>query len=389
LSNDFLLLRYHPDGSPDSTFGIDGVRTTDVINNSADFLTRMIIQPDGKILICGSSAYLTGKDIVIMRFNTDGSYDTSFGINGRIRTDVNGQNEEARDIALQPDGKIVVAGYTQIGNYTDCAIFRYMPDGTPDTTFGSNGNLIVPVSTQDDACNAIAIDSTGNILVVGFTYDMSQGIYNSLIMRFDSSGNTDTTFGNAGQYIFDINTMDNQATNILIQPDEKLLLTGNSYYTSQDMFVARLNPDGLIDIGFGTNGIAFTDIGTDNDGSLSSILQPDGKIVSSGYYTNSGINNFALARYRIDSIHLSTGNISAEDFQIYPQPAKDLLHIRGKSMHTTKAIIYDMPGNRIKDEMTILNSSVDVSSLQPGLYIIELSGNGEKYFRKFMKGDSY
>ena len=383
-SEDFLLLRFRQNGLADSIFGIHGVVTSDFNNNSEDELHDVLVQPDDKILICGWTNG-TDKDIALMRFNSSGTIDSTFGNNGRVSTDINNQLQEARAMTTQSDGKIVVAGLTQTpGSAANVALFRYNTDGSLDSSFGTNGIVISIVSNYDDFATDVVLDSDGKILISGLTTDASQGIYNSLIMRFDSTGILDNTFGIGGKVILDINAMDNWSNSMLLQQDGKIIISGKSFQvTDTDFLLARFNSDGSIDNTFGNNGITVTNMANDHDECLASAFQPDGSIILSGYYYDNIQQGFILARYRNDSTITAVSQAAKNQFTLYPSPARQYVHLN--MQHNLKAgvNIYDMYGALV-GLYPVFENRIDVSSLKSGMYIIQLDEVNKNRIAKFI-----
>ncbi|HXI89085.1 MAG TPA: hypothetical protein VNO24_03630, partial [Blastocatellia bacterium] len=159
----YVLLRLNSNGTLDSTFGAGGYAITDIAGGAY----AVALQPDGKILVNGSSG--------IVRYNTNGSIDTSFAINGVFASEI----DVSQDIALQADGKIVAAG-----GYSGFALTRLNPDGSPDTSFGTNGNVITLIDgSRGSVGNALALQPDGKILSGGSIYQ-SSGIADAAILRY-------------------------------------------------------------------------------------------------------------------------------------------------------------------------------------------------------------
>jgi uncharacterized delta-60 repeat protein len=190
----FVAARYNPDGGLDSTFGSGGIATTPNLIPGA-IANAVVLQPDGKITLGGQTA---GGNHALARFNADGTQDTTFGNAGIVITTFGFfRGEDIRGLALQPDGAIVATGVVNAPNATmDIGLIRYNPDGSLDTTFGNGGMVHTDLGNSDDAGNAVALQADGHIIVVG-----GRGIpggTDSVIVRYNSDGSLDTTFGNNG-----------------------------------------------------------------------------------------------------------------------------------------------------------------------------------------------
>jgi len=385
-SLDIYVIRLLPSGDFDTTFGSGGITMTDFGSNTLDQAHDMVLQPDGKILVAGWSLN-TDIDIALLRYNTDGSLDSSFGSNGKVSTDINNETQEGHAIALQPDGKILVAGLTFSSlNGNDLAVFRYLADGRIDSTFGVNGISVPPVNQDNDAANDIALQPDGKIVLAGYTYTVIP-FSDNLIVRLDSSGNPDPSFGVSG--IVSSNGVNNDcfSTSVLIQPDGKIITSGRAYATTSNFLLSRFNTDGQIDSTFGTNGFTYTSVANGEDFIYGSLLQPDGKIVVAGYYSDHLTENFAVARYNSDSsFNTSTAGYNKNDFVIYPQPANDNLFIRYDKPFSS-VCIYNLLGEKLTPSITVENQLINVSckSILPGVYILEINSGEIKSRVKFFK----
>lgn len=164
----FALARYNTDGSLDSTFGSNGtVRTAVGISQATAY--SVALQADGKIVAGGWSvqAGIPAVQFTLIRYNSDGSLDPSFGSGGISSTPVDGYSGQIRSIVIQPDGKIVAAGDARVAGTYDFAFARFNTDGSVDTLFGTNGSTIIAIGTGDDTCFSVRLQSDGKIVAVG------------------------------------------------------------------------------------------------------------------------------------------------------------------------------------------------------------------------------
>ncbi|MCP5089557.1 MAG: hypothetical protein GY949_01400, partial [Gammaproteobacteria bacterium] len=249
VSNEFTVVRYNTNGSPDSGFGGgDGITITDLFGaNQHDYATSVAIQSDGKILVSGGSlGGATSYDSVLARYDTDGTLDTSFGGgNGYVMTEVGGFDISTSTL-VQTDGKIVVTGYTD----NDIALVRYNSDGTLDTGYGTGGKVISDLSGNDDKGYAAALQADGKIVVAGYS---NNGVDNDFMLaRYDTDGSLDTSFGGGDGFTTTaIGSGDDIARSLALQADGKIVLAGQSSNGSNDDFAyARYNSDGTLDTTF-------------------------------------------------------------------------------------------------------------------------------------------
>jgi uncharacterized delta-60 repeat protein len=306
---DFALARYNTDGSLDTTFGDNGKVLTDFESNFDIFTPRredqafaLAIQPNNKIVVAGRSCdevdnVIRDCEFALARYNADGTLDTTFataGLNGRVTTDFNDSNDLAFAVALQPDGKIVVAGNSSAGGSSiDFALARYNADGTLDATFGGAGKVLTDFGRQDEAL-AIVIQANGRIVVAGRSCDIDNDVFlncDFALARYHTDGTLDTTFAGAGKVLTDFNASNDEAFDLALQPDGQLVVAGNS---NGNFALARYRINGSLDTTWGAGaGKVTTDFGGFANALALAIQKTNGRIVVAG----SSNDNFALARY--------------------------------------------------------------------------------------------
>ncbi|MGA9109772.1 MAG: delta-60 repeat domain-containing protein, partial [Smithella sp.] len=189
--------------------------------------------------------------------SVSGSLDTTFGTGGIVTTPIGSYDAYAYALAIQSDGRIVVSGYSSNGSNYDFALVRYNTDGSLDTTFGTGGIVITPMGSGYDIAYALAIQSDGRILAAGNSYNGSN--YNFALVRYNTNGSLDTTFGTGGIVTTSIGTGDSEALALGIQSDGNILAAGKSPDGSNNDFaLVRYNTNGSLDTTFGTGGIVTT-----------------------------------------------------------------------------------------------------------------------------------
>ncbi len=290
-------------GDLDPTFGDGGLVTTSFGPlASLDEGHVVAIQSDGKIVVAGRSASGTGTgyDFALARYNSDGSLDTTFGIGGKVTTDFAGRYDAAHGVAIQPDGRIVAAGYSEVGGMfaTDFVLARYNTDGTLDTTFDLDGKVITDFGNGECAYD-VAIDSDGHIVVVGYSYEGDSTQNDFAVARYNADGSLDTSFDGDGKVSTDFGSNADMANGVAIGPDGKIVVVGRCWRdgTATDFALARYRTDGSLDTTFGSDGKLTTDFyGLDEAQAVA--IDAAGKLVVAGYSTQSDTReDFALARY--------------------------------------------------------------------------------------------
>lgn len=293
-SNDILLLRFQSDGSLDSTFDGDGRRI--VTGPGDDRAQAVVIQPDGKIVVAGYTNVQGSNDFFLLRFNTNGSLDSSFDGDGRVILSGLG-NDRAQAVVLQPlDGKIIVAGSTEVSGNNDFLIVRLNANGNLDGTFGSGGRQVVSGFGGNDQAQAVTLQADGKIVVVGYTN--ATGLNDFAAARLHVNGSLDISFDLDGRLVISGFAGDDRAQAVAVQSDRKIVVVGYSNGAgNNDFAVARLNENGSLDATFDGDGRLVTRSFGGDDRALAVKLQSDGKIVAAGYSNGAGTNDVAVARY--------------------------------------------------------------------------------------------
>jgi uncharacterized delta-60 repeat protein len=299
-NTDFALARYTADGVLDSSFGVNGKVTTDF--NSDDDQAYSIALQGNRIIVGGYSGYIYKSSVIeIAGYTTNGALDSSFGQNGKVTTDFKASGNHAYSIALQ-GGKIVVVG--DIGNpdsdNIDFAHVRYTADGALDASFGKNGLLTgyFPSGRTSTIFTSTVIQGC-KIITAGYALN-DNNKYDFALACYTAVGTLDSSFGVNGKVTTDFNNSDDEANAIALQGD-KIIVAGITVYPNYDFALARYTADGRLDSSFGVNGKVTTNFSNSRyntyDEAYSIALQED-KIIVAG---SSG-GGFALARYTANGV---------------------------------------------------------------------------------------
>jgi|GEM_PF-1395397 len=263
---------------PDPGFGVDGQVTTVTEGRQVE-VGAMVLQPDGKILVGGSLGMPSGRDFLLARYLPDGELDPGFGA---IVADFGSAHDYVHDIALQADGRIVAVGTARPGG-DFCAIARFLPDGSWDPEFSGDGKLLSATSGRTHAGNAVAIQADGRIVVAGY----SAGSYGSdfTLMRFLPDGTRDPEFNGDRHLRLDFDGRDDVALAVTIQDDRRIVVAGFSDPDGGGRAgaLARLLPDGSLDPSFGDLGQLILQVPVPYDTLRPSevIVDPEGRTLVS------------------------------------------------------------------------------------------------------------
>lgn len=286
----FQVVRLTRDGYLDFTFAGDGKQA--VPFGAIDRANAIALQPDGKIVLAGSTGDGVSNHFAVARLNADGSLDTTFDGDGKLVLDL-GAHDEATAVLVQPDGKLVVAGFTDAGA-ADFAVVRLTADGSLDPTFSGDGKATADFVGEDLARGA-ALQPDGKVVLAGSSTAGAQ--LNAAVARFTTDGSLDATFDSDGLRLVSLDPGSDEATAILVQPDGRIVVAG----TNDVVFLAaRLLGDGALDATFDGDGVASIPFvsaqGQAFASARSATLQDDGKIVLAGRVTVGPESDFAVAR---------------------------------------------------------------------------------------------
>jgi uncharacterized delta-60 repeat protein len=346
------------------------------------YINAIVIQNDGKIVAVGTA--LKGNyDFALARYNTDGSLDTSFGIDGMVITShPNGLSEYCNAVVIQNDTKIVVAGYITTGSTNDYEIIRYNADGSLDLSFNFIGKIFTDFGTpgtSQDVASSIKIQNDNKIVATGSSSNGINSFFS--LARYNSDGSLDTSFDTDGKLTTAFGTSDAYGNSAYLENDGKIIAAGSS---NADFALARYNNNGALDTTFGVDGKVITDFDNNTENGFAVAMQTDGKIILIGNSFSDSSTGFALARYNNSSV-LKIDRLAQNQFLIYPNPAKQFLNIEnGNNIDIKKIKITNLLGESVLTEGTNFKT-IDIGKLATGTYIIEINSNQKSYQQKFIK----
>jgi uncharacterized delta-60 repeat protein len=300
VTSRFAVARYLLNGALDATLDGDGILTT-AIGSVAD--ARAVFLPSGKILVAGASFSQTdGSEYTTARYNSDGSLDTSYDGDGLRSDRVGNAFATANATALQTDGKLVVVGTTYCGNVQDncIGIMRLNADGSLDSSFDGDGLVTTTIGPAKCEGNAVAIQTDGKIVVAGTSSEANGASSDLAVARYNVNGSLDSSFDGDGKVQVSIDAF-NEGKAVKIQADGKIVVGGfTSDGVNEDFALVRLNANGSLDTAFHGDGIVTTDFGSLFDEANAMAIQSDGRIVLAGSMHNGLNKDFAVARYNAD-----------------------------------------------------------------------------------------
>jgi uncharacterized delta-60 repeat protein len=322
-----LMIQLNSMGFPDENFGEGGVVVQHIgpdMNSYEDHGLGITLQDDGKILVSGKSYNSDYRFVpVVVRFNANGSLDTSFGVNGVAGVPVTEVDNEFTRVCVQSDGKIIASGHISNGlSWFSLLIARFDENGILDPAFGTNGVVNMNLNNVDDEFFGMALTPDDEIVLCGFTTLQSDYSYHTLVMKFDATGQVVAGFGDNGAVVLGTEPM-NVGDAMALQDDNKILVVGTSGEMTpmnNDWAMWRLHPDGSLDNTFGTEGKVTTEFFGNADEALGIALF-ENKIVVAGKARNTNNNHdLAVARYNNDTYVSVEETNALHDFKVSPNP---------------------------------------------------------------------
>jgi uncharacterized delta-60 repeat protein len=277
-------------GKLDKTFSGDGKQTTFPKGGTG---YAVAIDKQGRIVVAGYTL-TANTNIAVARFLANGKPDTSFSSDGRVTTDLGG-TDYAFDVAVQGDGRIVVAGERDYANRSQFAVVRYGGQGKLDKSFSGDGKNFTDFGKKYQGANALVIGPSGNILLGGFTSNGSLSRW--AMARYKQDGSLDPTFGNKGKVSRDLSPTDEQIQDLVLAKDGRIVAAGYAEASLTPRFaIAQFRTGGKLDQTFGTKGSTLVNVSSGGDIAYGLARQKGGGLVMAGYADNGGKSDWGLTR---------------------------------------------------------------------------------------------
>lgn len=381
----FAVARYETNGAPDSSFGSDG-KVVIEFGTSEGF--ALAIQPDGKLVVAGYELSFTSgtqANFALARTNSDGSPDTTFDGDGRLSTDFLAGNDIAYSVAVQADGKIVAAGTKDIGGGAaqDFALARYNANGSLDTAFGNGGKVTTDFFSNLDDAKAVAVQADGKIVVGGSAVTAANTSF--ALARYNSNGSLDNTFDGDGKVITGFGGAYSAISDIVIQTSGKIIAVGGTLVKSESGFaLARYNRDGSLDATFDIDGRKTTGFENSVGGSTANAaaLETDGRLVVAGTIssTNSAVVRYLLGTAIADFDGDGTTDLSffrPSDGVWYLNRSTDGLAEIALSLTDAEIVPADYDGDGRTDAAVFLNGTWQIERSALGFTTVNFGAAGD------------
>ncbi|NML55887.1 T9SS type A sorting domain-containing protein [Chryseobacterium cheonjiense] len=380
----FGVLRLNANGTVDTTFGNQGksIFSMGSYSSVSNEIRDIALQPDGKIVVAGIYYNYPSTDFAVARLNIDGSLDSDFSNDGKVLigfTYTSNNNDEAHKIKILNDSRILIGGTT---NYDDGAWCILQPDGSLDSTFGTGGKKTF--TTDSNFYFGTCYFLPDNSILIGGQYSGNNG--DAALYKVSLNGTLDTTFGNNGKVIVDLDSSssDYEIADLDIDSTGKIYAVGRTDTGGISYFyLLNFNANGTLNTNFSYDGKVLVNFGTSYNYGNSVSIQPDGKVLLAGYHNSP--DTASLARF-INQSNLNTKEISEKkSFAIYPNPTTDFFVISKSELvdKNQKVEILDEAGRVIKIVfITADNLKIQVSDLNSGIYYVRLNKDTKKLIIK-------
>ncbi len=368
-ANNFLLARYLTDGNLDTQFGNNGITLTD-LSDKNEFVTSIALQTDGKIIAAGrydyTSQYNNFFKTALVRYNTNGSTDNSFGLNGIATLQFDAASADPKKIMIQQDGKIIVAGdYTDVYRFHKPSLARFTSDGAIDNTFGNSGSIVTTQFGDSVSCRSAALQQDGKIIIGGYQMvklDTSILYYTDsfVVVRYQTNKTLPVTFLNF--------SVSKQQQNVLLNWQTANELNNNYFGVERSS---------------GTN---FNELDKINSNDKHAYSYTDLKpLQGTNFYRLKQVDKDGKFSYsQIASISFNDGNI----FVVYPNPVKDVLNLKGLDASADyHLIVHDIRGNAVAETNVHNNPgcSWNIENISAGFYYLDIIAGNKTSTVKFVK----
>jgi uncharacterized delta-60 repeat protein len=376
---DMFVARLLQDGSYDNTFGNNGIFVANTSQpnppTQRSYGKKIIPLLDGSILIGGTFDYGTSvnPDFAVFKITPSGQFDYSFGVNGYAYFDVSG-TDALTEIFIQGDGRILLTGKTF--NPVIVPIIRINTDGSLDNSFGTNGIKLIDFGTACQSGISISQVENGKILLSGSRGPCAN--QDLFVSRLDSNGQVDISFGNNGFSFFD-NGNSEAMRSMVVFPDKNIILTGTS---GTDILLVCFDSVGSINSSFANTGSLIVDFSGNNDNAWCSIMQTDGKLLISGMSTDIPNNLNYYPFVRLYSTFTSISEVISENItaSVFPNPANNYFNLEFSPQINLPDVyeIIDLYGKTIvKGKIISQNTKINIEQLPSSVYLLQIKRKGE------------
>jgi uncharacterized delta-60 repeat protein len=375
--NDFGIIRLNSDGSIDKTFGDSG-KVIVPTGKSDSYINDITVLSDNSIVVVGKAFMTDNYDFTIYKLLSNGKPDTSFGNNGLVSYNFGTSFDEATKVQVLENEKLIVGGISYNGQNNDITIALLTNTGQLDTTFNHTGYNTWDYQGKTNTFSDMTVAPSGSVYLTGYT--TIPGLYAPYVAKFTKNGVIDSTFATKGVLTYSIGEINAYGISISVDNNRDVYAIGYSQIWGQDIFAVKFNSTGTLDSNFGTEGIWSSNFGSDVTSKYCTALgiKSNGKIIIGGTFDNDG-NKFLLIQLNNDetSNNLNVRHLSNE-VEIFPNPANDLLNLKLGKNQTVNIQIINTDGKTVYANKNFSTNSIDVSGWKNGVYVVYVK-SGEDF----------
>ncbi|MCC7501477.1 MAG: hypothetical protein IT229_03045, partial [Flavobacteriales bacterium] len=368
----FTLWRVLPSGALDATFGNNGRSSAQI--GSADARARgLAVQTDGKVVLAGYESSGFGRDGVLVRFDVDGGLDSTFNGDGVMVLSSFSELDQLDALTIMDDGSLIAGGYARVNNYDQAILIKVTPTGALDTSFGTLGVASPAIDLNNSRVYGVAVQGT-EVLAAGVQFDGSTSA-DLFITKRNASGGPVISFGTFGVASIDVQD-DDWMDDMELLPDGRIAFTGDTGSTAPggdiDFLLGCYLPNGQPDLGFGTGGHVITETSPNYEGGFGVCLQPDGKLVVVGFGGVLLNSSLVVLRYANDLTTSLAETSEASTLTLWPNPARDQMRIRSSTPGSLRVEVLDVTG-RLMRSMSLtglMDELITVDGLEEGHYLL-------------------
>jgi uncharacterized delta-60 repeat protein len=381
---DMIAIRLLSDGSLDSSFGGNGTVIVD-FGNGDDVAHGVVIQTDGKLVLGGFADDGNQLAFALARLLPNGNPDSTFSGNGKSTFAIGAIEDVGESLALQSDGKILLGGTSEEGNDLCFALARFLPDGSPDITFNGTGKSMTNLGMGNDEGRSLAVQSNGKIILAGITDNGTDNDF--ALVSYLSTGKLDSSFNQTGILTVDLNGGDDYCTSVVFDQDGDILAGGDSNDGQSTQFaLLDVHPTGTLDTSLNQLGWKTFALRNTEDLCNDLILQPDGRIIMAGE-SDAGSGESDMAILRLDTA-MMTGMAPQFHLELelkcYPNPFAEqvtleyelpsTLALSIKLYNTMGVCVKILEPNRVHNKGKHVHSLKIGPQLPSGIYFLALEG---------------
>ena len=381
--NDIGIIRLNSNGSIDKTFGDSG-KLVIPIGKSDSYAYDVDVLSDNSIVVAGKAFITDNFDFIVYKLLPDGKPDNTFGNKGLVSYNFGKSFDEATKVLVLENDKLLVGGSSNNGLDLDVTLALLTKSGQLDTTFNHSGFITWDYQGKTNSFGDMAIDSGGSIYVTGNT--TIPGYYAPYIAKFTKHGAIDSTFATGGLLTYSIGEINAYSKAITVDDYNNIYATGYSQTWGQDIIVIKFNDRGKLDTNFGTEGVWYSDLGNEVTSKycVSIGIKSNGKIIIGGSFDDDGYKFLIIQLHNTEAPNKLYTCRLGNELEIYPNPANNLLNIKWGNSNPVDIQILNINGKPVYMRKDFSADYIDVSDWETGIYLVYIKFGSTFSVRKLI-----